>query len=329
MQLFTYATQNAISGASRWRHPKDHRPYFPYNGDIIEYGDSNQIIADEEADALWKQVKQQGYTVIDMAAFAISLFARSQEPDHSAWVYASKFIESRGLAKMKKAVTDEIKRDAGHQQKNYKDVEQSVMHLEKIWVTISQDINEQEYNPKTKKRKQRKLTYKGRFIVVKGMLTQKDLGTTDSETSMEIAWHMAPGDWLAPFLEYPNRQIANLSDHVLRYNPRLQKWEKSLGYYFFFNGHMNSKGSGCTFNRYLEPLLKTCSLDEEIERGRPQRTRDRFEKAMKQLVEDRLINRWHYTEHKDGYTPTKRSWIDEWLGLKITVEIAPKRDLLS
>jgi hypothetical protein len=119
MQLFTYATQNAIAGGTRWKHPKGHLPYFPYNGNIIEYRGDGEVITDEIANSLWEQVKQQNYTVIDMAAFAISLFARSQEPDHSAWVYASKFIESRGLTKQKKAVTDEITRDAGHQQKNY------------------------------------------------------------------------------------------------------------------------------------------------------------------------------------------------------------------
>lgn len=328
MQLLTYATQNAIAGATRWKKDKDHRPHFSHNGHIIEYGETDTVITDEAATSLWEQVKQQNFTVVDMATFAISLCARSLEPDHSAWVYAEKFIESRGLAKMKKAVTDTVDREAGHQQKNQKDAQQSIFHLEKLWMTINQDIDEPEYNPKTKKRKKRKFTYKGRFIVIKGVLTQKDLGTTDSETSMEVAWHIAPGDWLAPFLEYPNRQIANLSDRILRYDPYRQKWEKSFGYYFFFNGHMNSKGRGCTFNRFIEPLLKECSLDGEIERGRPQRTRDRFEKAMNKLVEDRLINEWHYTDHKNGYIPSKRSWIDEWLGLKVAIEIAPEKDLL-
>jgi hypothetical protein len=329
MQLFTYATQNAIAGATRWKRPKDHRPHFSHNGNIIEYGESDTVITDEAATSLWEQVKQQNYTVVDMATFAISLCARSLEPDHSAWVYASEFIKSRGLAKMKKAITDTLDREAGHQQKNQREAQQSIFHLEKLWMTINQDIDEQEYNPKTKKRKRHKFTYKGRFIVVKGVLTQKDLGTTDSNTSMEVAWHIAPGDWLAPFLQYPNRQIANLSDRILKYDPYRQKWEKSLGYYFFFNGHMNSKGRGCTFNRYIEPLLKECSLDGEIERNRPQRTRDRFEKAMNKLVDDRLINGWYYTDHKNGYIPSKRSWIDEWLGLKVAIDIAPEKDLLS
>jgi hypothetical protein len=328
MQLFTYATQNAIAGGTRWKKPKDHRPHFAYNGNIIEYGESDMVITDEIATSLWEQVKQQNYTVVDMATFAISLCARSLEPDHSAWVYAEKFLESRGLQKSTKLVKENIKRTAGYRPENYKETEQSIFHLEKLWMTINQEIDEQEYNPKTKKRNRRKFTYKGRFIVVKGVLTQKDLGTTDSEMSKEVAWHIAPGDWLKPFLEYPNRQIANLSDRVLGYDPKNQKWEKGLGYYFFFNGHMNSKGSGCTFNRHVDLLLKTCSLDEDIERGRPQRTRDRFEKAMNKLVEDRLIDTWYYTDHRNGYIPAKRSWIDEWLELKVTIVIAPEKDLL-
>jgi hypothetical protein len=329
MQLLAQATQNAIGGRSRWKNPKDHPPYYSHDGNIIEYRGNSKIFTDEIIGSLWEQVGQQSYGVMDMAAFMVAAFARSAEPDHAAWIYSEKFRESRGLSKMQKAVTDEIKRDAGYRQENYEEVQQCVAHIERIWMTISQDINEQEYNPKTKKRKQRKLTYKGRFAVVKGSLTQKDLGTTDSETSIEVAWHMAPGDWLAPFLEYPNRQIANLSDRVLRYNPRTQGWEKSLGYYFFFHGHMNSIRGGHTFNRYIETLLKDCSLDGKVERDRPQRTFDRFKKAMDKLTEDGLINGWRYTDHKGGYIPTKRSWIDEWLGLRITIEIAPNKYQLS
>jgi hypothetical protein len=46
---------------------------------------------------------------------------------------------------------------------------------------------------------------------------------------------------------------------------------------------------------------------------------------MNQLVTDGFINNWHYTEHRQEYIPSKKTWLYEWLDLMITVEIAPRQ----
>lgn len=329
MQLFTYATQNAVSkNADQWTNKKGQAPFFVRGNDILEYRDGeSSVITDEASNALWEQVKKyQTDLQIDLGFFAIALCIRSKEPDHSAWVYASAFLESRGLAKSTKQISDNVRRNAGWRPDNYREVAQGFSNLEKIWLTINQSIDLDEYDRRTKKRKKSRFTYKGRFLIVKGALTQKDLGTTGNE-GVEVAWHIAPGDWLATFLETPNRQVAYLSEKALRYDPYRQKWEKYLARYFFFNGHMNAKGHGSVFNRQIDRLLQDCSL--EIEQDRQQRTRDHFEKAMNQIQKDGFIDRWHYTSHKDGYIPSKRSWLDEWLGQMITVEIAPRKQAIQ
>lgn len=328
MQLFSFATQNAVSkDAAQWTYTKGHPPYFLKGSNILEYkNEESSIISVDESNKLWEQVKQQTDTQVDLAFAAISLCIRSTEPDHSAWIYAENFLKGRGKKKMTKPVAGEnrlaVRRTAGYRQEDYQEVGHALFNLEKIWLTIDQPIDVEEYNRKTKKRKQRRYTYKGRLIIVKGALTQKDLQTTDSDTGMEVAWHIAPGDWLTPFLEMPNRQVAYLSEKALQYDPYRQKWEKYLSRYFFFNGHMNSKGRSCIFNRQVERLLQDCSL--EIDRNEHKRTRDHFEKAMNQLVTDGFISRWYYKDHKNGYVPTRRIWLDEWLDLMITIEITAR-----
>lgn len=328
MQLFTFATQNAVSkGADQWKNKKGQAPFYTRGNDILEYKESeSSFITDDVSNALWEQVKKhQTDLQIDLGFFAIALCIRSKEPDHSAWVYASAFLESRGLTKSTKQVSENVRRNAGWRPDNYREVAQGFSNLEKIWLTINQPIDLEEYDRKTKKRKKSRFTYKGRFLVVKGALTQKDLGTTDRE-GVEIAWHIAPGDWLATFLEAPNRQVAYLSERALQYDPYRQKWEKYLARYFFFNGHMNAKGHGSVFNRQIDRLLQDCSL--EVEQDRQQRTRDHFEKAMDQIRKDGFIDSWRYTNHKGGYIPSKRSWLNEWLEQMITVEIAPRKQVI-
>jgi hypothetical protein len=325
MQIVTFGVQNATAKeADQWIYKKGHPPYFQKGSNLLEYKDTeSSSISETESNKLWEQVKQQTDLQIDMAFAAISFCIRSAEPDHSTWIYAEKFLESRGLEKSKKEVEKGITRTSGYRPENYQDVARALFNLEKIWITIQTQIDTTEINRKNKKRRKRSYTYKGRFIVVKGSLTQKELGTTDNEKGPEVAWHIAPGDWLATFLDDPNRQVANLSDRALKYDPHNQRWEKYLARYFFFNGHMSSKGSGCTFNRYIGRLLQECSL--EIEEDRQQRMRDRFEKAMNKITEDGFISAWHYTDYPNGYTPTKRSWLNEWLEQRITVDIAPAK----
>src|SRR5262249_21208658 len=153
---------------------------------------------------------------------------RSTEPDHSAWIYAENFLKSRGIEKMTKPMIPEdsygARRNAGYRAENYQPVGHAIFNLEKIWLCIDQPIDIEEQDRKTKKRKQRRFTYKGRFIIVKGTLTQKDLGTTSNDTGVEIAWHIVPGDWLTPFLQSPNRQVAVLSEVALQYDPYRQQW---------------------------------------------------------------------------------------------------------
>jgi hypothetical protein len=328
IQLVTFATQNAVSkGADQWECTKGQPPFFRRGSDMLEYrdkGNENAVITDDASNALWKQVREQTDLQVDLAFAAVSLCIRSEEPDHSAWIYAEKFLESRDLEKSTKPVegnNNYTRRTAGYRPENYQSVEQAIFSLEKIWLTISQPIETEQYDRKTKKRKRRQFTYKGRFLVVKSALTQKDLGTTPNDTGREIAWKIIPGDWLNPYLESPNRQVANLSERALQYDPYRQKWEKYLSRYFFFNGHMNAKGQGSTFNRHIGRLIEDCSL--EIERDRPKRTRERFEKAMDQIQQDGFINAWRY---KEPLMLPERKWIDAWLDQMITIDIAPTHD---
>jgi hypothetical protein len=129
---------------------------------------------------------------------------------------------------------------------------------------------------------------------------------------------MRAGAWLKTFLESPNRQVAYLCQKTLQYDPYREQWEKRLSRYFMFHIRMNARGSRAMFNREIGKLLKELSLiiDERF----PQRTRDRFEKALTRLVEDRQIDAWLY---KAEMQLPARNWLGTWLEQSITVYVAP------
>jgi hypothetical protein len=68
---------------------------------------------------------------------------------------------------------------------------------------------------------------------------------------------------------------------------------------------------------YIGKILNELNLN--IEEDRPQRTRDRFEKAMNRLASDNLLT-WRY---KEEYTPAPRKWFSTWLQQQIVVEDPP------
>jgi hypothetical protein len=87
--------------------------------------------------------------------------------------------------------------------------------------------------------------------------------------------------------------------------------------------------------RWREPLqpppwtahweeLQQKELSLPIDERFPQRTRDRFEKALTQLVEDRQIEAWQY---KAEVQLPARHWLGTWLEQSITVSVASTKHL--
>ncbi len=332
IQAVIAGIQNAKSTAARWEQPKDHAPFFLYEKPkgtaIVEYkiGGKNEVFDDKTTASLWQQVKNFSD---DDADVVLALFAHLIRPsfsDGTTWFLASQFLDYRGIQpKMQADVPGGKKRRAGHRQEDIKAVGDSIGRIENIWITLHQWIDEA-LNSKSKKRKRTEFTHKGRFIMVEEAYTQRELpeGDIEGDPGMEIGWRIRPGSWLRTFLESPNRQVAYLCQKSLQYDPYREQWEKRLSRYFMFHGHINTHGGGGVFNREIDKLLLEISLS--VENANPQRTKNRFEKAMNRLVKDKIIQEWSYT---DNVSLPARGWLATWLEQKITIHIAPTRGLIK
>jgi len=316
---------DAASKATKWVQTEDHAPYFRYEkpsgSSIIEYktGRKDEVFNSKTTTSLWQQVQKFSDSSNDVLLALCAHFIRPSEEDGTTWFFASQYLSDRGLAKITKGENTVQRRTAGHRHEDIAEVGNHLDLLENIWITIDQTID-QPSNGK-KKRKKRQFTHQGRLLMIEERITQKDLHG-ENNSDLEIAWRIRPGSWLRPFLEAPNRQVANLFQKSLQYDPYRQQWEKRLSRYFMFFGHMETRGGGGTFNRNIKKLLQEVSLSVDSEH--PKRTKKRFEEAMNQLVADNIINEWYYQGSVDT---AKRGWVTSWLDLMITIHIAPVKRL--
>ena len=328
-QAVVSSIHNAASGADQWQHSTDQAPCFLYQKDsgntIVEYkeGQKDEVFNDRTTASLWQQVQQFTDLDNDVLLAMIAHLITCPEEDGSSWFFASNFLDYRGVQPRMQADTPGgAKRRAGHRQEDIADVGKSVDRISNIWMTISQFIEEETAGTtsRRKRRTRREYSHRGRLLSIEEAWTQRELAT--DEPGIELGWKMRAGSWLKIFLESPNRQVASLCQKTLQYDPYREQWEKRLSRYLLFHLRMNARGSTVVFNREIGKLLKELSLP--IEEERPQRTRDRFEKALNRLVEDRQIDVWQYKA--EVQLPT-RHWLGTWLKQNITVYVAPTKHI--
>ena len=324
IQAIINAQQNAASGGDRWQHPEGHPPFYVHKtkagATIVEYiQNRNETLNDVTTASLWAQVRESSDLDSDVL---LGMFAHMikcpAESDGSVWFFADNMLDYRGVQPRMKADTPGgKKRRAGHRPEDRLEIGHCVDRATNIWLTIDQYIYEEQPKSKRKQGKRRQYTHQGRLLSVDEIWYQRELDIDTNAPNIPIGWRIRPGDWLRTFLESPDRYVAWLCQRTLQYDPYREQWEKRLSKYFMFHMRMNAAGGG-KFNRKIGPLLSELSLP--INRRDPERTKQRFEKAMNRLVSDRQIDDWAYAEKIDYKA---RGWVETWLTNKITVYIAP------
>ncbi|HKB49613.1 MAG TPA: hypothetical protein VKC57_18025, partial [Ktedonobacterales bacterium] len=137
--------------------------------------------------------------------------------------------------------------------------------------------------------------------------------------TLPIAWRYRMGSWLTPFLSGPNRKMAWLCQQALRYDPYHEQWEKRLARYFVFHLRINVNTGASSIKRNIKALLQDLSL--EANERYPEKTRQRFQSAMDQLVTDGVIDGWEYA--KNNATLPARKWLATWLSWDVQVHAGP------
>jgi len=323
LQHVVNGIQNAASGANRWQRSEDQPPFYTgtskEGSTIVEYSDERTAIE------LWQQV--QSFTDLDadvLLATLGQLLTRPLENDQrSTVIFANTILEYRGIEpRMQVDEPGGQKRRAGHRQEDIEGIARCMHRITNLWVTINQFIKEDEPTGKRGRRKTKRIEYteRCRLISLESIWYQRELTDDNGPfptrpiAQAPVGWEVRAGKWLEPFLE--NRQVSFLCKRALEYDPHNEMWEKRLARYFFFHFRMNARSGA--FNREIGKLVETLSLP--INQRFPERTRQRFEKAMNRLKEDCQIDGWEYDT---AINYPARGWLPTWLEQKIRIYIAP------
>ncbi len=231
----------------------------------------------------------------------------------NTWITASQILDYRGIVPIMKP-TNAGQRRAGHRQEDIEAISRCISSMENTWIRVyEQEIIDSDAG-KGKKRGRSKITRESRLFMFGDIIYHHELGIDGTQgKSYPIAWQYRESNWMLPFLEGPNRFTGILLQKTLNYDPHNELWEKRLAKHFMVYLRLNA-------SHHEKPPIKIQTLFDElnlpINERFPQRTRDRFEKAMDILQKDgHLI--WDYQKKEQ---PPSRNWLATWLGYHIVVE---------
>lgn len=280
----------------------DHDPIFDENLAKYQKMMQNKVL----------ELEKHGHLTADVFDILVHKWLHvARHPEAMVTVDINDFLHIRGLKTFKRG-----NRRSGYTDEQRKQIARQLDLLDNIWIKIA----EMDVYPKGEKKK------KTRGLEGRSVLTEYRGGQTDiNGTIKPDSWRLRPGSLFANYFFEPyGRQTALLSIKAVEYDPYRQQWEKSLTRYLAWIWRADKTGKRGEAGLLVKTLME--KADQKVDRRNPARTRDRLEKALDKLQEDKVISGWHY-QSPDESIINKRGWWKKWLEWKVIIQ-APK-ELLS
>lgn len=271
---------------------------------------------------MWKQREE----LSDLDADALDLLChfwleQAKRPEDAAIAHIDDFLEMRGLKKNQGGSG----RRGGYKQEQRMEMLRALSHIQSIWLKMGQiDIYEDSekgssnnYN-NSKKSQGKKKQPVTKQIESRAFVVTDRLGQLNMDGYMEVEqFKYRPGDLFAHFLLGPGRQTAIMSAKAVQYDPYRQKWEKRLARYLSWQWRIQASRTGYSRPYRVNTLLEV--VGEENGPQRPHLIRNRLEKALDCLQDDKLIASWQY-ERWDEEMGGKPGWLLTWREATLVIE---------
>lgn len=286
-----------------------------------------EVASGQTHDLVYARMREQAERLSDLdadvyLAMLAQLCMGTKDEQGFAWIRADKILDYRGLTPKKNKGDPENKFTGGHRWEKIEEVAACIKRMENMFIKVQeQEIINPNSIPGAKRRRGSKTTIsrESRLFVFGDVIRHNTLPLDGSPgKSIPIAWQYQESSWMLPFMQAPNRFVGLIFQKVLNYDPHNEKWEKRLSRYLTFWLRMNARHEKKP-DLIIGNLLKELNLDEDMDEERPQRVRDRFDKAMDTLQRDGILT-WDYDS--EVKLPA-RKWLSTWMAQKITVEDPP------
>ena len=295
-----------------------------------------ELVSGDITKQLWQHVRQ--FNDVDGDIFLAMLAQYLGTPpatddDGGVWITTNQILEYRGIQqkthRKERPKKGEVShRKAGHRLEDMQEVADGVDRIRDTHLTIRMwKENHKRKRSATKTTRKRIYKQESYLFTISDYIEQSQLLFEEDapvvETNLQIAWRFLPGSCLNALLGGPNYRAATLLQQALRYDPYHEMWEKRLARYFTFQMRINAEFGGTTIRRTIGTLLDELALAPNT--VDPKKTRERFEKAMKRLQEDKIISHWgpeavyqQTMKHLPRY-----NWFEDWLACEIEVSVDP------
>ncbi len=221
-------------------------------------------------------------------------------PYSGVYVSADRFLDSRGLARMKSGV---------HRPEYVEAFYENLYHLQAI--TVEGSV------PNHKKGKPAYVVDTD-LLNITQRIRQKDLEGSERM----IGAYVRPGDWSAD-LQGMAPQIALTLRSVFQLDNKRQRYTKLIALYLIEQFRIAASGKGSTRTFRIETILEGACIEiGETERKNPARFRRLIEDAIEDLIElePALLTKWNLLDP----VPTKgRGMLDQWLAARAALTPAP------
>jgi hypothetical protein len=319
------AYSDAQRGANHW-HDIEQKPTYIYispEKEMVQVQLSppeTPVLTQESATAPtpWHQIKQaindvEGDILLILLA---QWLAAPHDEQGNVWITAERVLEYQGIHPRKRHTQNA----STYRIEDLEALTERIFHLRDTRLTIEQRVKDEETVGKRGRPKKRLITQKSALVKIDEILTQRDVHPerNDVKPSTGLAWRYRPGEWADPFVTGPNRQVAWLPKTALSYEWYREIWEKRLSRYLTFQMRTNT---GTEITRTIRDVLEELHLPRN--ETNPEKTRQRFEKAMNRLRDDQVITHWQYEENT---LPPERKWLDTWLSHLVTISASPLKD---
>ena len=188
-------------------------------------------------------------------------------------------------------------------------------------VAVEMEMNWPEDVPAGKKPRMSRRRVHSRLVVITDAVIAEQLRLDGLARYDGFSFRV--GEAVETFLSLPaGRQAALLSLTALRYDPYRQIAEKRLARGLSERWRVGASREGQYRRPYrVADLVRMADLSE-YQPGKPQRKKDRFEKALDTLHADGVIAAWEYEESTfvDPLARPRQGWEGLWLGSTIFVE---------
>jgi hypothetical protein len=258
--------------------------------------------------ALWDKVRTLDDLTADALLVCLAQWAATDgSPSTPVWVSADAILDARGIERIRRR-GEPGSWQHGHRREDRLAAGRALAQLDNLWL----DIVDVEVVPGHGNRSPRRIRAESRALAILDRVSERD----DDGREVFLAASVIPGEWARSLWELGLRQTGLLARQALAYDPYRARPERWMARYLALAFRWNANRRVPTLRLRVTTLLQNAALEPDT--VRPQRCRDRLERALDRLTTDRVIGGWRY--EADPSVLPARLWLPTWTTMVVQID---------